>query len=217
MAAWPKVMSLGLLFGKSLSVVPLRRRARGSFVGCGAGLTFAAIACALLAPILEGQRAKPSEYQVKAVYLYNFARFVDWSVTAAAAKSDSFAVCVMGQDPFGAILDATLASELIDQRKVVAMRIARPQDASVCQVLFISSSEDARLREILPFLDKMKVLTVSDMPHFSERGGMIQFVPENDKIRFEVNLTNTERAGLSLSSELLRVAVVVRRNSQPGG
>ncbi len=175
-----------------------------------------AIACALLASILDGQQSKPSEYQVKAVYLYNFGRFVDWSATLPPAGGDSFAVCVIGQDPFGRTLDSTLAGELIDQRRVVAKRISRPQDAASCQVLFISSSEDGRLKEILPLLDKMKVLTVSDMPRFSERGGMIQFVLEKDKIRFEVNLTNTEHAGLNLSSELLKVAIAVKRNSQPG-
>jgi hypothetical protein len=120
---------------------------------------------------------------------------------------------VIGQDPFGRTLDSTLAGELIDQKKVVAKRISRPQEAATCQVLFISLSEDARLKDILPLLDKLSVLTVSDIPRFSERGGMIQFVLEKDKIRFEVNLTNAERAGLSLSSELLKVAMAVKKNS----
>lgn len=179
-------------------------------------LTYIAIACALFASTLCGQQTKPTEYQVKAVYLYNFGRFVDWSATLPAARIDSFSVCVIGHDPFGPALDSTLAGELIDQRKVVARRISRSQDAANCQILFISSSEDGRLKDILSLLDKLKVLTVSDMPHFSERGGMIQFVLEKDKIRFEVNLSNTERAGLNLSSELLKVAVAVKRNSPPG-
>ena len=165
---------------------------------------------------LPAQQLRPSEYQVKAVYLYNFGRFVDWTAALPATKADSFAICVIGQDPFGRILDSTLAGELIDQRKVIARRISRPQDAVSCQVLFISLSEDGRLKDILLPLDKLRVLTVSDISRFSDRGGMIQFVLEKDKIRFQINLTNTERAGLSLSSELLKVAIAVKRNSPPG-
>jgi hypothetical protein len=182
-------------------------------IGQASRFVVVAIACALLPSLLHGQQSKPSEYQVKAVYLFNFGRFVDWSASLTTAKSDSFAVCVIGQDPFGRTLDSTLAGELIDQKKVVAKRISRPQEAATCQVLFISLSEDARLKDILPLLDKLSVLTVSDIPRFSERGGMIQFVLEKDKIRFEVNLTNAERAGLSLSSELLKVAMAVKKNS----
>ncbi len=85
-----------------------------------------------------------------------------------------------------------------------------------CRVLYISSSEETRLREVLAGLDKAAVLTVSDIPQFAQRGGMIQFVQESNKIRFEVNLASAEDAGLTLSSELLKVAVLVRKNSQPG-
>jgi hypothetical protein len=85
-----------------------------------------------------------------------------------------------------------------------------------CQILFISSSEAKRLNKIIEALDKSAVLTVSDIPQFSQRRGMIQFVLEENRIRFEVNLTATQRAGLTLSSELLKVATVVRKNPQPG-
>jgi hypothetical protein len=85
-----------------------------------------------------------------------------------------------------------------------------------CQILFISSSEAHRLNKIIEELDKSAVLTVSDIPQFSQRRGMIQFVSEENRIRFEVNLAATERAGLTLSSDLLKVATVVRKNLQPG-
>ncbi len=165
---------------------------------------------------LHAQQSKPAEYEVKAAYLYNFGRFVQWPAKVAAAKGDTFAFCVLGQDPFGPTLDATIASETIDGKQVMAKRISRPQDALNCRVLFISSSEDNRLKEILGVLGKASVLTVSDMPQFSLRGGMIQFLLEGNRIRFEVNLTTAESAGLTLSSELLKVALTVRRNPQPG-
>lgn len=150
---------------------------------------------------------KPTEYQVKAAYLYNFGKFIRWP--AASGKGDSFAICVLGRDPFGSTLDATLAGETIDGRKVTAVRMARAQDAAECRILFISSSESGRLNEVLAALGK-GVLTVSDMPHFAEHGGMIQFVLEGDRVRFEVNLGAAQRAGLSPSSELLKVATTVR-------
>ena len=162
------------------------------------------------------QASTPTEYEVKAAYLYNFGRFVQWPAKAAAAKGDSFTICVLGEDPFGPALHATIAGETIGGKNVVAERIAGPQQAVNCRILFISSSEDRRLKEILAELDKASLLTVSDMPQFARRGGMVQFILEQNKVRFEVNLTATERAGLTLSSQLLKLAISVRRGSQPG-
>jgi hypothetical protein len=121
-------------------------------------------------------------------------------------------VCVLGPDPFGPALDAVLAGETIAGKNVVAKRISTPQESSRCQILFLSASESARVNKIIETLDKAAVLTVSDMPQFSEHGGMIQFVLEGKKVRFEVNLAATQHAGLTLSSELLKVATAVRRN-----
>jgi hypothetical protein len=178
-------------------------------------LTAVALAWGLLAtPGVRAQSAKPTDYDVKAAYLYNFGRFVEWP--AKAAQGDSFAVCVLGQDPFGPTLDATLAGETIGGKSVVAKRISGPQESGNCQILFLSPTEDSRLNEIIEAVDKKAVLTVSDMPQFAQRGGMIQFVLEGKRIRFEVNLTATKHAGLTLSSELLKVATAVRRNPAPG-
>jgi hypothetical protein len=162
-------------------------------------------------PCLWAQGPKPTDYDVKAAYLYNFGRFVEWP-DSAATKSDSFNVCVLGQDPFGPALDATLAGETIGGKNVTARRISSPQEAVNCRILFMSSEEGSRLSKIMEALDRGSVLTVSDMPQFSQRGGMIQFVLEGKKVRFEVNLTAVQRAGLTLSSELLKVATTVRRN-----
>jgi len=164
---------------------------------------------------LWAQSPKPTDYDVKAVYLYNFGRFVEWPASVTT-KSDSFTVCVLGQDPFGPALDATLAGETIGGKSVSAKRISTPQEAGSCQILFMSSAEASRLNKIMEALDKGAVLTVSDMPQFSQRGGMIQFVLDGKKVRFEVNLTAVQRAGLTLSSELLKVATTVRRNPASG-
>ena len=165
-------------------------------------------------PYSWAQRPKPSDYQVKAAYLYNFGRFIEWP-RVVTAKSGPFTVCVLGQDPFGSTLDATMAGETIAGRNVVAKRISTPEESVNCQILFLSAAEAGRLNKIMEGLDKEAVLTVSDMPQFAQRGGMIQFVLEGNRVRFEVNLIATQHAGLTLSSDLLRVATAVRRNS-PG-
>jgi hypothetical protein len=175
-----------------------------------------AIVSVIIGSSLHAQRLNPTEYEVKAAYLYNFGKFVEWPAKDMAA-GDSFSICVLGQDPFGATLDSTITGESINSKKVMAKRIARPQDAVNCRILFIGSSEENRLKEILTTLDKTSVLTVSDLPQFARHGGMIQFVMEANRVRFEVNLTMAERAGLALSSELLKVASNVRRSSIPGG
>lgn len=167
------------------------------------------------ASCLHAQQSNPTEYQVKAAYLYNFGKFVEWPAKVTAA-SDFFSICVLGEDPFGSTFDATIAGESINGKKVVVKRITKPQDAVSCRILFISSSEESRLKEILAALDDTSVLTVSDISRFTRRGGMIRFVMEANRVRFEVNLTTAEHAGLTLSSQLLKVAISVRRSSQAG-
>lgn len=165
---------------------------------------------------LHAQQAKPGEYQVKAAYLYNFGRFVDWPAPVTQAQNDSFAICVLGDNPFGPALKATVTQESIGGKTVVAKQISAPEEAVNCRVLFISSSEDKRLKEIFSSLGRASVLTVSDLPKFTQRGGMVQFVLEGSRVRFEVNSASAERAGLTLSSELLKVAVNVRKSVQLG-
>jgi hypothetical protein len=183
---------------------------------CVAAIAWSLAISTLLAAGASAQQLKPNEYQVKATYLYNFGKFVKWPTEAAAQKSDSFAVCVLGQDPFGPILDSTLSRESLDGKPVVLKRIAQAQDATGCRIVFVSSAEEKHLKEILDTLDSLGALTVSDMKDFARRGGMIQFTLEGERIRFEINLGSAENAKLVLSSELLKVAANIRRNAPSG-
>jgi hypothetical protein len=167
------------------------------------------------APCLHAQKSGPTENEVKSAYLFNFGKFVEWPEKVTNG-SEFFTLCVLGDDPFFSTLETTIASESINSKKITVKRVAKPQDAASCQILFISSSEQSRLKEILAVLDNTSVLTVSDMPQFTRRGGMIQFVVKENRVRFEVNLTNAERTGLTLSSQLLKVAINVKRSDQPG-
>lgn len=196
----------GLLRPFSYSLAFPRHRARAWPL-----LGFAVSFLLLAALSLHAQQSTASEYEVKAAYLFNFGRFVEWSDKSATANDGAFEICVLGQDPFGRTLDTTLAGTSLKGKSVAAKRISKAQDVNNCRILFISSSEDSRLKEILETLDKSNVLTVSDIPSFSERGGMIQFVQEGNRVRFEINLTNAQQAGLNVSSELLKVATNVRR------
>jgi hypothetical protein len=176
-------------------------------------MAVAVVALLVAIPGLLAQDRKPTAYDVKAAYLYSFGRFVEWPARGDKASSSSFSVCVLGQDPFGSTLDATLAHQRIAGKDVVAKRIAAAEDAVDCQILFISSSEKSRLEKILAVLDKFPVLTVGDLPQFSERGGMIQFLLDSNRVRFEVNLRAVQNAGLNPSSELLKVAMAIRKDA----
>jgi len=155
---------------------------------------------------------KPTQYEVEAAYLCNFGKFVAWHVRD---HTDSpFLICILGNDPFGTVLDRTVSGETLKNRPVQDKRILRAQDAAGCSILYISSSESARLNKILSAIQEAPVLTVSDIPDFVQQGGMIQFVVREGRVRFQVNLAPTQRNGLTMSSELLKVAVEVVR---PGG
>lgn len=170
----------------------------------------------LAGPSSNAQQPKANEFQVKAAYLYNFGRFVEWPDQNASDKSQPFEICVLGVDPFGPTLDAVLASGNIAGKSVAAKRISKAEEVNSCRIVFISSSEESHLKEVLAALDKTSVLTVSDIPRFSERGGMIGFILDGNRVRFDVNLASAQGARLTLSSELLKVATNVRKDSHTG-
>ena len=132
------------------------------------------------------------------------------------SQVDEFPICVLGRDPFGTALDATISGEKINGSHVVARRIPKVEEAGSCRVLFLSSSEDKQLKDILSSVGKLNVLTVSDLPRFIQQGGMVQFVMADRRVRFEINLAAAQQAGLKLSSELLKVAATVTGVSRLG-
>lgn len=159
---------------------------------------------------LQPSLQRPVEYEVKAAFLYNFSKFVKWP--AAPGNRTEFTICVLGRDPFGSLLDMILAGETVEGRRVVAQRMTTAGEAVNCQIVFISLSEEKRLKETLATLARSTTLTVSEIPQFAQRGGMIEFILSGNKVRFDINLTPAERTGLMLGSDLLRVAASVKRN-----
>ncbi|MFY9743788.1 MAG: YfiR family protein [Candidatus Sulfotelmatobacter sp.] len=168
---------------------------------------------ALAAAPLAAQQ-KPTEAQVKAAYLYNFGKFVTWQ-NDAGANVNSLNICVLGKDPFGGILDATVAGESIDGKQIVIKRLTKIQDGPDCRILFVGSSEEKRLRSILAVAQASAMLTVSSIPTFLQQGGVIEFVTQEDRIRFAVNLNAAQQSHLVLSSQLLKVASQVIDTGKP--
>jgi hypothetical protein len=155
--------------------------------------------------LVQGQRA--SEYQLKAVFLFNFAQFVDWQPAAAQTP---LLIGILGDDPFGSFLDATVRGERVGVRPIEIRRSRQLADIDTCNILFISRSENDRVEEILAAVQNRPILTVSDGDDFAKRGGMIQFVNDKNRIRLRVNLEAAQAANVTISSKLLRVAEIVR-------
>lgn len=160
----------------------------------------------------QSQNVGPTESQVKAAYLFNFGKFVHWP--ADPKQENALQICVLGKNPFGSVLDATVRGETIEGKRVMARAIPTLQEAAGCNILFIAASEESRLSVILSAAKEERLLTVSDIPHFVERGGMIQLINQEDRIRFAVNVDPIEDAKLTVSSELLKVATRVIRKSE---
>jgi len=164
---------------------------------------------------LYAQQAAPTDSQVKAAYLYNFGKFVTWPADRTASFP-SFEICILGKDPFGEVLDSTVRGESIAGKSITVRRIATIQEAGACSILFISSSEENRLGPIQSAAQRLNLLTVSDIRHFVDRGGTIGFVTVEDRIRFDVNREAARKEHLTLSSELLKVAIRVVETKEAG-
>ena len=155
------------------------------------------------------QAARPSEYQVKAVFLFNFAQFVDWPPEAVADSQAPLTIGVLGENPFGDVLDATVRGERRGARSFVVRRYQRVEDIKICDILFISRPEGDRPEGVLADLKRRPILTVSDADGFAEHGGMIGFVTDRNRIRLKINLGVVQAAHLTISSKLLRVAEII--------
>ena len=172
--------------------------------------------CALGAAMLGGiappvaRADEAPEYQVKAAFLYNFAKFVDWPSAAFSGENSPLIIGVLGDDPFGDALDKTVEGKTVNDRKIVVRRYKQADDAKSCHILYVSRSEKKQVDKDLDRLDKTNTLTVGDMDQFLQRGGMVNFIIEDKKVRLEINPDAAERANLKVSSKLLQVAHIVK-------
>jgi len=188
--------------------LPVRLVSAAFFLLCGSCLIFADT---VLSPSLA-QAFR--EYDLKAVFLFNFAQFVEWPTEAFPDANAPLVIGVLGSDPFGAALDQTVRGETANGHPFLIKRYSNVDDVSGCHILFISRSETAHLGQIVERLRGKNTLTVSDADDFAQRGGMILFVTENNRIRLKINVAAAKAARLSLSSKLLRPAEIVGSEQQ---
>ena len=155
----------------------------------------------------------PSEYAVKAAFIYNFAKFVEWE-PGELEKHGEFVIGMLGDDPFGNVLEHALENKTVGEYPISVRRYSTLDEAREAQILYVPASREQELSSLHSRLRGNSVLTVSDTPGFAERGVMINFfITRDDKVRFEVNLTEAESCGLRLSSQLLKLATIVKPRS----
>jgi hypothetical protein len=166
---------------------------------------------------LWSQSSATSGYEVKTAFLFNFAKFVGWPPASFPSSDSPFTICVLGQDPFGNILDNTLQGQVIDNRPFAIRRLRDRSEVRGCQMVFVSSSENAHLAEILASVQGTNLLLVGDMTGFAAMGGTIEFTIEDNRVRFTINTDAVDRSGLKLNSKLLGLARIVHDEKHSKG
>jgi len=172
---------------------------------------------AIPGPLAWGQSGGTTGYEVKTAFLFNFAKFIEWPASSFATPQSPFTICVLGQDPFGNILDATLQGKVIGDRPLAVRRLKDKSEARSCQIVFVSSSESLHLADIVGTLRGANVLLVGETNGFASSGGTIEFVLEDNHVRFAINTDAADRSGLKFSSKLLALAKLVHDEQHSKG
>lgn len=160
-------------------------------------------------PVNCGASLPSHEYQVKAIFLFNFIQFVQWPAATFARPDSPILIGVLGYDPFGPALEAVINGETVHKRPLHVIRSHHWQDLQQCHLVFVSPSERQHVDTVLRAFSTRPVLTVSEVPGFAERGGVINFFFEGRKIRFEINLSAARRHDLKMSAQLLNLARII--------
>lgn len=166
---------------------------------------------ALAATFLVALRGQIDEYYVKARFLCNFARYVEWPSESFKAANEPIAICILGHDPFGGALDQAVDGKLVDGRPFLVRPVSGISPDFHCHILFVPSSEGKRFRSMAGRLEGSAILTVGEIRGFPADGGVINFRLEDGRVRFEINLEAAERRHLRISSRLLSLAQVVKK------
>ena len=164
-----------------------------------------AVALFLLCALVSRAGAQYGEYEVKAAFLSNFTQFVKWPAKAFSDAAAPFSIGILGDDPFGNALEKIVQGQSGAGRKIAIRRGRRAEDVRSCQIVFISKSERARIAEHIAALQGAAILVVGETEQFTRQGGAIGFKMEGDKVRFEIGSGTAQRAGLELSSRLLKL------------
>jgi hypothetical protein len=156
--------------------------------------------------LARGAEPVAEEYQVKGAFLLNFTKFVNWPPQVFQGPGDPIAICILGEDPFGPLLDRAARETVVGTRTVSVRQIADGQQASQCQIVFVGASERKRWRTSLDALRGRSVLTVGESEGFLASGGVVNFKLEGERVRIEISTAAADRAGLHISAKLLNLA-----------
>jgi len=168
-------------------------------------LAFSIFACTQTPPCVQAQETEFSEYEVKAGFIYNIAKFIEWPRDTFLDAKKPITLCIVGTNPFGAALD-TIANKTVQNRTLLIKHMRKTNDLRTCHMLFVSASEKGNLSQILEMLAGASTCTIGDTKGFAQQGIMINFLIEQEKVRFEINTESTRRANLTISSKLLKLA-----------
>ena len=153
----------------------------------------------------------PKEYQLKAAFLFNFLKFVEWPASRFGSADEPIVLGVFGDNPFGAGLENTVRDRKISGRGIVVRSVQNTADAKATHLLFVSAAEESRFGALREDLKAAGVLTVGESESFLKRGGIISFTIEGDKLRFDINMISADKAGLKISAQLQKLAKNVLR------
>lgn len=171
------------------------------------------VACFLLVaacPYARSQSEGSTEYSLKLAFLYNFTKFVEWPTDAFPNASAPFEVCMVGRDPFGDHLEQSLRDRTVDNRPMAFRRSTSGDNLKGCQIVFVTAEAKGQAPSIVSRLKSSSVLTVGETKGFAANGGIVNFIVEENRLRFEVNLDAARQTRLSISSKLLALAKIVR-------
>lgn len=152
------------------------------------------------------QTSSTPEYQLKAVFLFNFTQFVEWAPTSFATDQSPLIIGIVGEDPFGTYLSDVISGEKVNGHPIMIQHYSNYEDIKTCHIVFITNNENNKIEQITTSLKKYNILTVSDAPNFLVQGGMIRFFIKNNKMQFQINLDAARESNLLISSKLLRLA-----------
>jgi hypothetical protein len=180
---------------------------------CRAGLALVLAVAASQIAASDGA----SEYEVKAAFLFNFAKYVQWPEGTFAGPADRIVICVLGENPFGNLLEDIVKDKRVNGRELAVRETGSLSATAGCQVVFIAATERERVDEILRKLAAQPVLTVGDAESLTDRGVILGLTLREKRVRFEANLIAARRAGLKLSSQLLKIAARLIGQGDEGG
>lgn len=169
----------------------------------------------VLAQASNADDAKMAEYQVKALFLYNFANFVEWPVDAFESANEDIAMCLYGDVPFGIFLDAVDGTLIGDRELNVHRTLEFEEIKKGCHILFVGRDEQKRIQTFWDQIQHIYVLSIGEAAGFAEHGGIVNIMRTTDQVQFEINISNAVDRGLFIGSDILSLARDIKRNMQP--